>query len=186
MADVLTGWQPDPYGVHEQRFFSDDGKPTRLVSDGGHKSHDLPPVATTPNTVRLDAAPPDPAPVEVQADPRQPSVAPTLTDTVPPSVRNVQASGQEPSVKPAANGPRARFLCRQCGGRHDQDNGICPRCGVPAVSATATPSSTDAHEADPNSNLTAVTLPAPGWYTDPINPTRYRYWSGGEWTEHVT
>ncbi len=30
----LKGWQPDPFGLHEFRFFSDDGKPTLLVRDG--------------------------------------------------------------------------------------------------------------------------------------------------------
>lgn len=29
-----------------------------------------------------------------------------------------------------------------------------------------------------------MTTPA-GWYTDPSNPARYRYWDGAQWTEHV-
>jgi len=29
-------------------------------------------------------------------------------------------------------------------------------------------------------------LPAAGWYTDPAIPTRYRWWSGVDWTEHVS
>jgi Protein of unknown function (DUF2510) len=43
MAEELRGWHPDPYGVHERRYFSLDGWPTRLVSDGGRTSHDPPP-----------------------------------------------------------------------------------------------------------------------------------------------
>jgi hypothetical protein len=43
MADISKGWQRDPFGVHEFRFFSDDGKATRLVSDGGTTSFDPPP-----------------------------------------------------------------------------------------------------------------------------------------------
>jgi len=43
MADVLRGWQADPYGVHEPRYFSVDGIATRLVSDGGKTSQDPPP-----------------------------------------------------------------------------------------------------------------------------------------------
>jgi hypothetical protein len=39
----LRGWQPDPFGLHEFRFFSDDGKPTLLVRDGGVRSYDQPP-----------------------------------------------------------------------------------------------------------------------------------------------
>jgi hypothetical protein len=43
MADELIGWQPDPFGAHEFRFFSDDGKPTLLVRDGEVRSYDQPP-----------------------------------------------------------------------------------------------------------------------------------------------
>ena len=39
----LKGWQPDPFGLHEFRFFSDDGKPTLLVRDGDVRSYDQPP-----------------------------------------------------------------------------------------------------------------------------------------------
>jgi hypothetical protein len=44
MAVERRGWRPDPYGVHEQRYFSLDGEPTRLVSDGGKTSSDPPPM----------------------------------------------------------------------------------------------------------------------------------------------
>jgi hypothetical protein len=41
MAD-LHGWQADPFGVHEQRYFS-QGEPTKLVRDQGRESyHPLP------------------------------------------------------------------------------------------------------------------------------------------------
>ena len=43
MRGELRGWQPDPYGFHESRFFSDDGKPTLLVRDGSARSYDRPP-----------------------------------------------------------------------------------------------------------------------------------------------
>jgi hypothetical protein len=43
MAGELTGWNPDPYGVHEMRFFSDDGRATLLVRDGDVRSYDRPP-----------------------------------------------------------------------------------------------------------------------------------------------
>jgi hypothetical protein len=39
----LKGWNPDPFGLHEFRFFSDDGKPTLLVRDGSQRSYDQPP-----------------------------------------------------------------------------------------------------------------------------------------------
>jgi len=38
----LHGWQRDPFGRHEQRYFS-QGQPTKLVRDGGIESYDPPP-----------------------------------------------------------------------------------------------------------------------------------------------
>ena len=35
-------WCPDPFGVHEARWFS-NGIPTALVRDDGHESQDPPP-----------------------------------------------------------------------------------------------------------------------------------------------
>ena len=79
MADQTTRWQPDPYGVHELRFFSADGKPTLLVMDGGKTSYDRPPA-----TVRPPAAEP-PSSLEPEA-PRARDVPlappPAAVDTV--------------------------------------------------------------------------------------------------------
>jgi hypothetical protein len=36
------GWYRDPYGSHDERWFS-DGEPTSLVCDDGIESHDAPP-----------------------------------------------------------------------------------------------------------------------------------------------
>ena len=38
---TLQGWAPDPFGLHESRYFS-DGRPTKLVMDGGVESYDEP------------------------------------------------------------------------------------------------------------------------------------------------
>jgi hypothetical protein len=39
---AAEGWYRDPYGVHEDRWFS-DGRPTKLVRDGGVEASDEPP-----------------------------------------------------------------------------------------------------------------------------------------------
>jgi hypothetical protein len=39
----LQGWQPDPFGLHEMRYFS-VGRPTKLVRDGRVEAYDEPPV----------------------------------------------------------------------------------------------------------------------------------------------
>ncbi len=38
----MQGWQPDPYGIHELRYISQD-KPTRLVKNGNVETYDEPP-----------------------------------------------------------------------------------------------------------------------------------------------
>ncbi|MBO0832285.1 MAG: hypothetical protein J2P28_14640 [Actinobacteria bacterium] len=43
----LQGWQADPFGQHEKRYFS-DGKPTSLVRDGAVESRDEPPGGDSP------------------------------------------------------------------------------------------------------------------------------------------
>jgi hypothetical protein len=40
---VPPGWHSDPFGVHEARYFSADGQPTKLVRDRGAESYDEPP-----------------------------------------------------------------------------------------------------------------------------------------------
>jgi hypothetical protein len=62
MAVERRGWRPDPYGVHEQRYFSLDGRPTRLVSDGGKTSYDPPPNDGGLHVPVLPASPPVPSP----------------------------------------------------------------------------------------------------------------------------
>jgi hypothetical protein len=51
----VQGWHPDPYGKHDDRWFS-DGKPTRLVRDQGSESYDEPPLENLRGQL-----PPDPA-----------------------------------------------------------------------------------------------------------------------------
>ncbi|HUI49208.1 MAG TPA: hypothetical protein VL119_10955 [Acidimicrobiia bacterium] len=41
------GWYQDPYGLHEDRWFS-NGTATRLVRDSGVESHDAPPPDAPP------------------------------------------------------------------------------------------------------------------------------------------
>jgi hypothetical protein len=51
----LQGWSPDPFQVHEQRYFS-GGRPTKLVRDGDRESYDEPP-SDTYQPVTVAAAP---------------------------------------------------------------------------------------------------------------------------------
>jgi putative flippase GtrA len=50
MTDKLHGWHPDPYGVHELRYFALNGEPTRLVRDADSWSHHIPDWGTPPAT----------------------------------------------------------------------------------------------------------------------------------------
>jgi hypothetical protein len=40
---LLWGWHRDPYEIHEERWVSGAGLPTKLVRDGGEESYDPPP-----------------------------------------------------------------------------------------------------------------------------------------------
>lgn len=46
--DQVEGWYLDPFRLHEQRWFS-DGRPTRLVRDGGVEGNDPPPSMQVPH-----------------------------------------------------------------------------------------------------------------------------------------
>ena len=41
-AHAAQGWYRDPFGVHEDRYFS-DGRPAKLVRDGPAEAYDEPP-----------------------------------------------------------------------------------------------------------------------------------------------
>ena len=98
-----TNWQPDPYGIHELRFFSADGKPTQLVMDAGMTSYDKPPQVEQPpdpGRQRSAAAAPvvDPVASPVSGSPRPPE---------PPAQLPAPSDQREPepsrSVKPPTN-----------------------------------------------------------------------------------
>ncbi len=78
MVDQITSWQPDPYGAHEFRFFSADGKPTLLVMDGGRTSYDRPPTHAPP------PAPEPPSSLEPEPRPA-PEPSSTLEPEPPPA-----------------------------------------------------------------------------------------------------
>ncbi len=42
MSARAQGWYRDPFGIHDDRYFS-EGWPTKLVRDEGQESYDLPP-----------------------------------------------------------------------------------------------------------------------------------------------
>jgi hypothetical protein len=44
------GWYQDPFGVHEHRWMS-QGRPTKLVRDGGTESYDPPPDLPLPGVL---------------------------------------------------------------------------------------------------------------------------------------
>lgn len=50
------GWYRDPYGLHDDRWFS-DGRPTNLVRDQGAESHDEPPQVEPPLPLQPVAEP---------------------------------------------------------------------------------------------------------------------------------
>jgi uncharacterized RDD family membrane protein YckC len=63
---VIYGWNPDPWRLHEWRYFS-NGQPTKLVRDGTVESYDDPPslaVATAQRVIGPYSAPPPGPPAD--------------------------------------------------------------------------------------------------------------------------
>jgi len=59
-ASSAQGWYRDPYGLHQDRYFS-AGRPTKLVRDGELESFDEPPAQPLPEGELVSAEPPSPA-----------------------------------------------------------------------------------------------------------------------------
>jgi hypothetical protein len=91
------GWYRDPYGLQDDRWFS-DGRPTRLVRDSGVESYDDPPSENSPaelvpvaggpayssDTERADAAERPPQEYEIEGATREDESpeAFTVVDTI--------------------------------------------------------------------------------------------------------
>jgi hypothetical protein len=58
------GWYRDPYGIHQDRYFS-AGVPTKLVRNDGRESYDPPPDKPVPD---VDLIPVEPAPATDGSD----------------------------------------------------------------------------------------------------------------------
>ena len=82
---VQHGWQPDPFDLHELRYYS-KGEPTHLVKDGGVESYDDPPATpstTEPNSSAAARAHHIPS-ASIQGAPR---VEPSVQVAAPPPTR---------------------------------------------------------------------------------------------------
>jgi hypothetical protein len=101
MAD-LHGWQSDPFGLHEQRYFS-QGEPTKLVRDGGVESYDPPPTTRTAWAVGHVAAAQPPTPTDTAWTPPGSAISLPLASDRPPSSNSqnvVPEPGPTPSPSP--------------------------------------------------------------------------------------
>jgi hypothetical protein len=138
MEEVLTGWQPDPFGVHEKRFFTSGGLPTKLVSDGDIRSYDEPPsspsLGPSPGAASRPEASQHPAPIR-QPEPtyqtRLPTDAPVRATELPPDAPRKHETGQNGRApgQLTSRSPRLALLCAHCGQRHNAIDGVCPQCG---------------------------------------------------------
>ncbi len=94
----LHGWQADPFGQHEARYFS-QGQPTRLVRDGGQETYDEVPTTravmngSAPDLGSFGGVPPAAPPTNV-VPPVAPSPAAGLNP--PPSVVQLQGWEADP------------------------------------------------------------------------------------------
>ena len=86
----LQGWQADPFGLHEKRYFS-GGRPTKLVRDGDTESYDDPPgQESLPPAYAIDAPgeidPTEAGTIEAEtADAEEPAASAGPADTPAPA-----------------------------------------------------------------------------------------------------
>jgi hypothetical protein len=111
VADQATSWQPDPYGAHEFRFFSADGKPTLLVMDGGKTSYDKPPTTSRPPAAPSPATPELESPPRTEASPGLEPDPPTVPITAPAFARSAAVERGSDVAVPAVTdfADRSRF-----------------------------------------------------------------------------
>jgi len=110
-VDTTTNWKPDPFGVHELRFFSADGKPTLLVMDDGKRSYDNPPKIQTEGSTEAvqpesDLMPP-PQFIPAQTQPRataDPAAPEPMTRPAPPEASQEQLTAPVPGPTGVARG----------------------------------------------------------------------------------
>jgi hypothetical protein len=109
VAEERKGWRPDPFGLHELRYFSMDGRPTRLVRDGDVLSHDPPPghalFIDDVGAARVTRRQPAPIPTSEESDPAAGSSGPNDTSNDTPPIEIVETPHAE-SV--ATSDPRSR------------------------------------------------------------------------------
>jgi hypothetical protein len=175
MPEELRGWRPDPSGAHEERYFSLDGRPTRLVRDGGRASHDGPPeyvglgIPDPPTPARApvlawrtdphgDGAGAGAWPAEGGAHEDQDSPSPTDTDGIQTSRRGLSPHSGWAATSPNGSGPVEQRA---------------------AETAAEPPLFPPVPERD-------VHLAESGWYPDPTDQSGHRYWDGTSWTEHTS
>jgi hypothetical protein len=117
-VDNTTNWKPDPFGAHELRFFSADGKPTLLVMDGAKRSYDKPPTDQAEGPPKADQLESDLTPptqfIPAQTQPPAPAVPPApepTTHPAPPEASQEQA----PALVPDPTGVATKHLASVAG-----------------------------------------------------------------------
>ncbi|MBO0824859.1 MAG: hypothetical protein J2P27_13520 [Actinobacteria bacterium] len=90
----LQGWQADPFGQHEKRYFS-DGQPTSLVRDGAAESRDEPPGGDSPGMPGQAAGAAEAADAAAATD------AAEATDAAPADRADVDAAPPQADPVPA-------------------------------------------------------------------------------------
>lgn len=131
-----------------------------------------PAAAWAPEQPVIDTPADDLSGLENQFQP-QPEPQPSLADDIAALVPQI---GDEPSADDATTEAPSPFAPSLPG---DQ-----PAESVPASQPEPTP--TPEPEPAAAATTTATASAPQGWYDDPSGRFQYRYWDGGQWTEHVS
>jgi hypothetical protein len=183
MTEEPRGWRPDTYGGHEQRYFSRDGRPTRLVQDGGKTSYDSPPEFAAPALPTTPGGPDHPTlPI--------PPGNPTPSDWDPPSSPRARTDGQSVAGNdPILMGSTSPTTPRLAGQPNSAARGGL-NSPIGAPNGDSAPAEWRALATNPDVRprdgrkpyVAAGELHAVGreWQPDPVALTELHFWDGDE------
>jgi hypothetical protein len=163
LVEDLHGWNADPSGRHQERYFS-GGQPTTLVRDAGRESHD--PVALTSASVafRGDGA---------------------STSSLPPGPNGREGWHRDPSGRHQVRyfdvlGNPSGWVSD--GGQAFEDPVAIIHVPPGSPSETSGPREHPSETTAASSTAALQARPA-GWYRNAANPAEIRFWDGAEWRE---
>jgi len=159
---MTTGWHPDPYGLHEERYFA-DGKPTQYVRTAGVEQTERGFGAIANNEVTGASA--------------KSGVPSTSGNSLPDRFERLAALHKDPSDAEFEEAKRDELAAD-----HERGDKICRSDEAPHRLADLVRSASGTTAPLRPQGQPPVTSAPANWYPDPDVQGGRRYWDGTQWT----